>query len=142
MYERIVVGTDGSQRAQAAVQHAASLAGAFDAQLHLVQGCGITVVASPLYGASVGIDPNEIVAACTASLQPIADELAAGGLDVSMHVIATSGRDAVCDVADQVGADLIVVGSRGMTGAKRVLGSVPNSIAHHASCSVLIVATD
>ena len=142
MYERIVVGTDGSDRAQAAVQHAASLAGAFDAQLHLVQGCGITVVASPLYGASVGIDPNEIVSACTASLQPVVDELAAGGLDVSMHVVATSGRDAVCDVADQVGADLIVVGSRGMTGAKRVLGSVPNSIAHHASCSVLIVATD
>jgi nucleotide-binding universal stress UspA family protein len=47
----------------------------------------------------------------------------------------------LCDVAANVRADLIVVGSRGMTGARRVLGSVPNSVAHNATCSVLIVQT-
>lgn len=142
MYERIVVGTDGSERAQAAVEHAASLAGAFGAELHLVQGCGSTVVVSPMYGATADIDPNEVIAACTASLQPVADDLSSRGLDVTVHVSPTSGRDALCGVAEQLDAELIVVGSRGMTGAKRILGSVPNSVAHHASCSVLIVTTD
>jgi nucleotide-binding universal stress UspA family protein len=53
-----------------------------------------------------------------------------------------SGQAAVCEVASTVDADLIVIGNRGMTGARRVLGSVPNSVAHHASCSVLIVETN
>jgi universal stress protein A len=40
-----------------------------------------------------------------------------------------------------VSADVIVVGSRGMHGARRVLGSTPNSVSHHAPCHVLLVAT-
>jgi nucleotide-binding universal stress UspA family protein len=50
--------------------------------------------------------------------------------------------DAIIDAAEEEGADLIVVGNRGMQGAKRfLLGSVPNRVAHHAPCSVLIVHT-
>ena len=50
--------------------------------------------------------------------------------------------DAILDVAEEQRADLIVVGNKGMTGAKRfLLGSVPNKISHHAPCSVLIVRT-
>jgi nucleotide-binding universal stress UspA family protein len=49
--------------------------------------------------------------------------------------------EAIVRLADQVGADLIVVGNKGMKGVRRVLGSVPNSVAHHANCSVLIVDT-
>jgi nucleotide-binding universal stress UspA family protein len=45
-------------------------------------------------------------------------------------------------VAEETGADLIVVGNKGMTGAERfLLGSVPNKVSHHAPCSVLIVRT-
>jgi nucleotide-binding universal stress UspA family protein len=44
-------------------------------------------------------------------------------------------------IADKQGAQMIVVGNRGMTGARRVLGSVPNRASHHARCDVLIVAT-
>ena len=51
--------------------------------------------------------------------------------------------EALIDVAEKIGAELIVVGSQGMTGAKRLLlGSVPNRIAHHTPCDVLIVKTD
>ena len=46
------------------------------------------------------------------------------------------------DLAGEVGADVIVTGNRGMTGAKRLLGSVPNTLAHNAECAVLIVQTD
>ncbi len=142
MYQRIVVGTDGSKRAAAAVEHAAALATATGASLHLVQGCGSAIVVSPIYGDTAAIDPTVLVDACSAELQLLADDLSARGLDVSIHVSATAGRDALCAVAEEIAADLIVVGNRGMTGAKRILGSVPNSVAHHARCSVLIAATD
>ena len=50
--------------------------------------------------------------------------------------------DAILDVAEELGADLIVVGNKGMTGAKRfLLGSVPNQVSHHAPCAVMIVRT-
>jgi nucleotide-binding universal stress UspA family protein len=44
-------------------------------------------------------------------------------------------------LADEVGADLIVVGSKGMQGTRRILGSVPNSVAHKAGCNVLVAKT-
>jgi nucleotide-binding universal stress UspA family protein len=50
--------------------------------------------------------------------------------------------DAILDVAEELAAELIVVGNKGMTGAKRfLLGSVPNRVSHHAPCSVMIVRT-
>jgi nucleotide-binding universal stress UspA family protein len=45
-------------------------------------------------------------------------------------------------IADEQVAQMIVLGNRGMTGARRVLGSVPNRVSHHAPCDVLIVTTN
>jgi nucleotide-binding universal stress UspA family protein len=64
------------------------------------------------------------------------------GLDVKHHSAAGHAADAILETAREIGADLIVVGSKGMRGARRVLGSVPNSVAHGAECAVLIVKTD
>ena len=66
-----------------------------------------------------------------------------GGVsDVETFARQGDAADAILDVAEEQGCDLIVVGNRGMTGAKRfLLGSVPNKISHHAPCSVLIVRT-
>ena len=47
--------------------------------------------------------------------------------------------DVLCAIAEQHGADLLVVGNKGMQ--RRVLGSVPNSVSHKAPCSVMIVKT-
>jgi nucleotide-binding universal stress UspA family protein len=69
---------------------------------------------------------------------------AAGGADgvkVETHVASGSPADALIDLAGKVGADLIVVGSKGMRGTHRLIGSIPNSVAHQAPCSVLIVKT-
>lgn len=63
------------------------------------------------------------------------------GLDPKIHGKAAVPADAICKVATEVGADLIIVGNKGMKGVRRVLGSVPNSVARQAPCSVLIVAT-
>jgi len=60
---------------------------------------------------------------------------------VKIHGKAGAPADAICEVAAEVDADLIIVGNKGMKGVRRVLGSVPNSVAHQAPCSVLIAAT-
>jgi nucleotide-binding universal stress UspA family protein len=63
------------------------------------------------------------------------------GLAPVLHGAKGDAADVLIAKANEVGADLIVVGNRGMKGVRRVLGSVPNSVAHGASCSVLIVDT-
>jgi nucleotide-binding universal stress UspA family protein len=75
-------------------------------------------------------------------LEAQAEALRARGIEVDTHAVSTTPARAILDVAGKVGADLVVVGNRGMTGAKRVLGSVPNTLTHQAKCAVLIVPTD
>src|SRR5262245_5461709 len=61
-------------------------------------------------------------------------------IEVQTHPVEADPADAILNVAEQTGADLIVVGNKGMTGARRyLLGSVPNNVSHHAPCSVIIV---
>jgi len=64
------------------------------------------------------------------------------GLAAEAHAAQGSADDVILSTAAEVGADLIVVGSKGMRGARRYLGSVPNSVAHGAHCAVLVVKTD
>jgi nucleotide-binding universal stress UspA family protein len=65
----------------------------------------------------------------------------AGVREVQTHAGSGDPADVICGIAQQVSADLVIVGNKGMTGVRRVLGSVPNSVAHQAPCSVLIVST-
>lgn len=142
MYQRIVVGTDGSERAGTAVEHAATLAKQFGSTLILVQGVGSAVVVAPAFGAVEPVAAATIVDAARNEVDLLADRLRARGLSVETYVTTTDGVSALCGAAKEHDAQLIVVGNRGMTGARRLLGSVPNSVAHHAPCAVLIVPTD
>ena len=63
------------------------------------------------------------------------------GVSVETHVVTGKVADSIVALAEENGIELIVVGNKGMKGVKRVLGSVPNDIAHSASCAVLIVNT-
>jgi nucleotide-binding universal stress UspA family protein len=63
------------------------------------------------------------------------------GVDVKTHAIVGSPADVMIDLATEIDADLIVVGSKGMQGARRMIGSVPNSVAHNAPCDVLVAKT-
>lgn len=63
------------------------------------------------------------------------------GIEPVLHHVVGDPAQAIIATADQVHADLVVVGNRGMKGARRVLGSVPNSVAHGANCSVAIIDT-
>jgi nucleotide-binding universal stress UspA family protein len=142
--ESIVVGTDGSETALRALDEAARFARVLAAELHIVSAY------EPLTGAKVSSPTNAAVEGQVvehdAEVRTVVNEAAAhvrmGGVESITHTVPGDPADALLEVAEKVGADLIVVGSRGMHGMKRVLGSVPNKVSHSASCSVLIVCTD
>ena len=147
MFEAIVVGTDGSPTAAAAVGKAADLARLTGATLHLVNAyrmvttevyAAAAVAPTPAFG-----EVNDTLRADSESmLEAAAAPLRADGLDVRTHVGPAPADEAILRVAREVGDALVVVGSRGMSGARRILGSVPNRISHHADCTVMIVKTD
>lgn len=151
MYRSIVVGTDGSPTATHAVDQAAALARLTGAHLHVVSACNtidpmLAATASaaggmPMIQAVSGYESDQLEAT-GAMLEELVGKLVADGLDVTSHRRQGPAAQALVDVALAMDADLLVVGSKGMTGVRRLLGSVPNSVAHHAECSVLVVKTD
>jgi nucleotide-binding universal stress UspA family protein len=122
MFEKIVVGVNKAETAREAADYAVALANRFGATLHLV-------------GAFDAADDRKHT---EAFLEAIAGHVTSSA---QVHAIPGDPSDAILMVAQETGADLIVVGNKGMHGARRMLGSVPNDISHRAQCSVLIVAT-
>jgi nucleotide-binding universal stress UspA family protein len=146
MYSSIVVGTDGSERARDAVVHAANRARMCGATLHVVSaykragdGLAMAIPEVGAMAAAVAVDDEAI----RRSVAEQIERAVAGieGVDVVRHVRPGVAGPALCDVAHEEKADLVVVGNRGMQGARRILGSVPNHVAHHAGCAVLVVPT-
>ncbi|HWC86194.1 MAG TPA: universal stress protein [Solirubrobacteraceae bacterium] len=147
MFGSILVGTDGSDTATTAVRYAIDLARQLEARLQIVSAYE-PVPGQRLRQESVEapsdvqwmVSPREDVLAL---LDQAEEEARGAGLsDVETFARKGDAADAILDVAEEVRSDLIVVGNRGMTGAKRfLLGSIPNKVSHHAPCSVLIVRT-
>jgi nucleotide-binding universal stress UspA family protein len=146
MFSSIVVGTDGSSRARQAVASAAELARTHGAKLHLVRAFRPTLQAAAVAAgdAMMALAPTtdmEIQAQVEEDLERLAAEIERDGVAVQVYACPQSAPSAIISVAAHQDADLIVIGSKGMHGARRVLGSVPNSIAHQATCAVMIVPT-
>lgn len=146
MYKSIVTGTDGSQTADAAMGRALELARAFGAEIHLVNVARkAPALASMDYehgGAVVAAEyEGQQAEWASSSVGKLQSALQAEGLPVTGHAMQGNPSEAILQVAANVGADLIVVGSRGMRGAGRLVGSVPNTLSHRAPCDVLIVRT-
>ncbi|MGV1048576.1 MAG: universal stress protein [Solirubrobacterales bacterium] len=146
MFTRIVVGTDGSETAAEAVHQAIDLAKLSDAELSIVSAY------APVSGRRVQTEQLEAPADVQHEIGPREDvnlvleaaaaEARKAGIEVQIHPVEADPADAILNVAEQIKADLIVVGNKGMTGARRyLLGSVPNNVSHHAPCSVIIVRT-
>jgi nucleotide-binding universal stress UspA family protein len=143
VYLSILVATDGSPTAGEAVKQAIELAGAFGAALHIVNvykaGSGRTLrVQGMSMAVPDGVDPGSVAETQTES---VAAQARAKGIAATGHVVSGDPGEKIVAVAEEQAVDLIVVGNKGMKGAKRVLGSVPNKVAHHAPCAVLIVNT-
>jgi nucleotide-binding universal stress UspA family protein len=147
VFTRIVVGTDGSETAAEAVHQAIDLAKLSGASLAIVSAY------APVSGRRVQSEqaqappdvqhefgPREDV---NLILEAAAAEARKAGIEeVEIHPVEDDPADAILNVAEKTEADLIVVGNKGMTGARRfLLGSVPNNISHHAPCSVVIIRT-
>ena len=143
MFKSIVVGTDGSETADIALRRAIELAALTGGKLHVV---------SAYEPAPARVGGNRPVAEAAewtvgsdfkveAVLQRAQDEANAGSVDYEVHAPKGDAADSLIAAAKEHDADLIVLGSRGMRGARRVLGSVPNKVSHHAPCDVLIVQT-
>jgi len=145
MFRSIVVGTDGSESAAIAVAGAAEIARLTGATLHIATVGGATTSAmlgDPLAGAAaMSVAAEETRDELNTIVERAAEPAQAQGVTVATHTLIGSAAQALCDLAESVGADLLVVGNRGMKGGRRFLGSVPNTISHHAPCSVLIYET-
>jgi nucleotide-binding universal stress UspA family protein len=146
LFRSIVVGTDGSDTARKAVGEAIDLARSVGAAVCLVSAYEPVPQARLREEARQTpedlqwmVNPREEV---DATLGDAADAVREAGLDVETFAREGDPADAILDVAEEREADLIVIGHKGMTGARRfLLGSVPNKVSHHAPCSVLIVRT-
>jgi nucleotide-binding universal stress UspA family protein len=140
--ESIVVGTDGSETATAAVRHAAQLARRVQARVHVVTGYQPPTGAHLAAGAGAAEAVWALQPDMDALLERAGEIVREHGVEFEVHARNSDPADALIAVAEQEDADLIVVGSRGMTGSRRfLLGSVPNKVSHHAPCSVLVVRT-
>jgi nucleotide-binding universal stress UspA family protein len=147
MFGSIVVGTDGSDTARTAVRYAIDLARQLEARLQIVSAY------EPVSDQRLRSTQVEVPKDLEWMVNPRADVLAlledaaaeanaAGVAQVETFARQGDAADAILDVAEEQRSDLIVVGNKGMTGAKRfLLGSVPNKVSHHAPSSVLIVRT-
>ena len=139
MYKNLLVGADNSSTALRAVHQAIELAETFGATLHIATAYKPETVKAPdlpeEFRYTADIHPADVL---LNELKAMAKQAT---VKVEVHAATGEPADAICRVASRVGADLIIVGNKGMRGARRVLGSVPNSIAHKAPCAVLIVAT-
>ena len=147
MFASIVVGTDGSDTATTAVRYAIDLARELGARLQIVSAY------EPVSDQRLRHERVEVPKDLQWIVNPRDDVLAmlerarahaqlAGVDQVETFARQGDAADAILDIAEEQRSDLIVVGNRGMTGAKRfLLGSVPNKVSHHAPCSVLIVRT-
>lgn len=116
MYKKIVVGTDLSKTSEVAVRRAAELSRLLGSELFLVHA---------------GPDPGE-------PLRRLADES-----DGEPVAVPGNPAEVLLSESQSLEADLLVVGSVGMSGARRfMLGNVPNKVSHHADRDLLIVKTD
>jgi nucleotide-binding universal stress UspA family protein len=146
MFGSIVVGTDGSDTASEAVRQATELANAVGARIHLVSAF------EPVGNQRLREEKQQVPEDMSwmvnqredvdATLRDAAEQIQEAGVEVETYARQGDPADAILDVAEEKGADLIVVGNKGMTGARRfLLGSVPNKVSHHAPCNVMIVRT-
>lgn len=143
-YRSILVPVDFSEHSQRALEEAIALAGAFDAELHLLH-------CYPGPGAIVSIEgvvvpaslDRELRAAAGARLSEWADRARAAGCRVQEHLSAHPPAEEIRALAGKLGADLIVIGTRGLSGLKHVLlGSVAERTIRTTPCPVLTVKRD
>jgi nucleotide-binding universal stress UspA family protein len=143
MYKTVVVGTDGSARAEKAVDEAIDLAKSENAKLYLVAAFSAQERHWEQIQSSARVDQMNLGDLAEHVLARAAKRAQEQGVDVDFGAAEGDPAEVILETAAREGADLIVLGNKGITGARRFfLGSVPNKVIHHAPCGVMIVRTD
>jgi nucleotide-binding universal stress UspA family protein len=138
VFETVVVGADASETATEAVRQAIELVKLTGGRLHIVSAYKQQQYSTPGGEETTGLESGDLAASVLADH---GSRARAAGVEAITHAKSGAPAEVICDLASEVNADLIIVGNKGMIGVRRVLGSVPNSVAHHAPCSVLIANT-
>ena len=137
MIKTIVVGYDETEASRRALERAAALARAFESKLVVTSVAPVTVTAS---ARSIGADPVETGAEHREELAQARAYLDGEGLSADYVEALGHEAESILEVARERSADMIVVGSREVSGLQRLMGqSVSNAVAHGARCDVLIV---
>ena len=143
MIQTIAVGTDGSDTASKAVEFALDLAEKYGS--HVVVASSYRPVSEDRLRREQQEAPADIqwsinpTQEVDSHLNKAAERAQGRGLETVTEAREGDPAEVLCDIAEAHGADLLVVGNKGMQ--RRVLGSVPNSVSHKAPCSVVIVKT-
>lgn len=142
-FDTILVAVDFSDHAKAAVVVACDLAEQFGGSLHFVHAFElVTPLVSPYQVSIPDLYLRESRDAAKKQLEGVVEEARATGAKVETHFTEAPAAPAIARVAEDIGADLIVMGTRGVTGLKHlVLGSVAERTLRLAPCSVLTVKT-
>jgi nucleotide-binding universal stress UspA family protein len=136
MISTVAVATDGSETAGEAVNQATEIARRFGAKLWLLSA----FESSPRNDKNIELQWSSSSSAQVKSLlEKLEAETTAAGVECETQVDEGDPADVIVRLATEVGADLLVIGNKGMQ--RRVLGSVPNTVTHKAACSVLVVKT-
>jgi nucleotide-binding universal stress UspA family protein len=143
MYKTVVVGTDGSPRAEKAVDEAIDLARSENSRLYLVAAFSASERHWEQIQSSAKTQRVNLGEVAEQVLARTARKAEEQGVEVDYSAEEGDPAEVLIEVAGRENADLIVVGNKGMTGATRFfLGSVPNKVIHHAPCGVMVVRTD
>ncbi len=137
----ILVPVDFSPHSEAALDQAMDLAKALGAKIHLLHSYAVPVRGVMPYDFAIpdGVWDG-VHNAAESKLEEIRQKVASEGLEASTEVSAALPSEAILAAAGELGADLIVMGTRGHTGLKHVLlGSVAERTLRLAPCSVLTV---
>lgn len=139
IWRTILVPVDFSAPSEAALQYALKLAAASSAELHVCHIIPVPHVLDVLY--ERGFEPQESVKRIEQKARQRINELVhSAGAPLKFHLHCSEGeaRDGVLEWAEQLKADLLVMGTHGRRGADRFfMGSVAEAVVRRASCPVL-----
>ena len=140
MISTVAVGTDGSVTAEEAVKQAADLARRYGAKLVLLSAFGGSRDESTSTGKDIELQwASSSQARVRTILERSEEALRRAGIECETRSDEGDPAGVLVRLAAECGADLLVIGNKGMK--RRVLGSVPNTVAHKADCSVMVVKT-
>lgn len=137
MMKKLLVPVDGSKSSDQAVRYACNVSEKYGSEMTL-----LCVIPPPIIlGVEAGIiDYRPLEESGRKVLENTKNIVESSGVKASTRLETGQVADTIINIAKEEGSDLIIIGSRGLSGAKRfLLGSVSNSVSHHAPCPVLIV---